>query len=204
MLTLAKVAVTGGLSCGKSSACHFFKEFGAYVVSADEIVHRLLSPNTNLGQKVIRLIGSEIVINHQIDRSQIAKKVFNQPELLQQLESLLHPAVRDEMEKLYQQFKEAKCESLFVAEIPLLYETGADRFFDVTIVVQADEKICQNRFKERTGHAQDEYEKRMSRQMNTTDKAKRADFVILNNGTLPDLRSAVEKIYKQLTLKTPK
>ncbi len=54
MLKLRKVAVTGGLSCGKSSVCRIFKEFGAYVVSADEIVHQLLSPETDLGQEVIR------------------------------------------------------------------------------------------------------------------------------------------------------
>lgn len=198
MLTLGKVAVTGGLSCGKSSACRFFKELGAYVVSADEIVHRLLSPNTNLGQKVISLIGPGIVVNDQIDRSQIAKKVFNHPELLQTLESLLHPAVRDEMEKLYKQFKEAKLAKLFVAEIPLLYETGSDRFFDVTVVVQADDKLCQERFKQKTGHSINEYEKRMARQMNPAEKVARAHYVINNNGSLSDLRNAVEKIYEQL------
>ena len=57
MLILRKVAITGGLSCGKSSVCRIFKELGAYVVSADKIVHQLLSPDTNLGQKVIKLIG---------------------------------------------------------------------------------------------------------------------------------------------------
>ena len=57
MLKLKKVAVTGGLSCGKSSVCRIFKELGAYVVSADKIVHQLLSPDANLGQKIVQLIG---------------------------------------------------------------------------------------------------------------------------------------------------
>ena len=79
MLRLRKVAVTGGLSCGKSSVCRIFKELGAYVVSADEIVHRLLSTKTNLGQQVISLLGKEIITNGKINRSTIAKKVFNDP-----------------------------------------------------------------------------------------------------------------------------
>lgn len=196
--SLIKVAVTGGLSCGKSSTCRIFKELGAYIVSADEIVHRLLSPKTTLGQKIISLLGPDIVINHQIDRSQIAKKVFNHPELLQALESLVHPAVREEMEKLYEEVKEARQADLFVAEIPLLFETGGDRFFDVTIVVQADDKSCQQRFQQLTGYSQQDYEKRMARQMKTSEKARRANYVINNNGTLSDLHNAVENIYKQL------
>lgn len=200
MLKLNKVAVTGGLSCGKSSACRFFKELGAYVVSADEIVHRLLnlSYNANLGQKIISLLGPDIVIDHQINRSQIAKKVFNHPELLQALENLLHPAVREEMEKLYQVVKKDRLAPLFVAEIPLLYETGAERFFDYTIVVQADESACKERFQKLTGYENAEYERRMARQMQTSEKARRADYVINNNGTLDDMRDAVGTIYKQL------
>ncbi len=57
MLKLKKVAVTGGLSCGKSLVCRILQELGAYVVSADNIVHQLLSSDTNLGQEVIKLLG---------------------------------------------------------------------------------------------------------------------------------------------------
>jgi len=198
MLDLVKVAVTGGLSCGKSTVCHMFKGLGAYIVSADEIVHQLLSPKSNHGQKIISLLGPEIVVNQQIDRSLIAKKVFNQPQLLTQLESILHPAVRDEIENRYQEVKEADLATLFVAEIPLLYETGSDHFFDYTITVSADEDICRERFKQATKQDSLEYERRMSRQMKTSKKSELADFVIHNNGSLEDLRSQVELVYKEI------
>ena len=120
---LRKIAITGGLSCGKSSVCRIFKELGAYVISADEVVHQLLSPTTNLGRQVISLLGADIVVDKQIDRSKIAKKVFKQPALLQSLENLLHPAVRDEIEKQYQQIANQPSPPLFVVEIPLLFET---------------------------------------------------------------------------------
>lgn len=198
MLNLTKIAVTGGLACGKSSACRFFKELGAYVVSADEIVHQQLSPTTSLGQKVIQLIGPDIVVNNQIDRSQIAKKVFNQPELLKALEALIHPAVRKEMEKHYQQVKASHSAPLFVAEIPLLYETGGESFFDYTVVVVAEKDLCQQRFQQATGYEKEEFDKRMARQLSTSEKARRADFIIVNNGTLEQMKESVSNIFHTL------
>lgn len=198
MLNLRKVAVTGGLSSGKSSVCRFFKELGAYVMSADEIVHQLLSPDTNLGQKVIHLIGSDILINHQIDRTKIAEKVFNQPELLKSLEELLHPAVREQIEKKYEEIRRDQSAPLFVAEIPLLFETGSVYSFDSVIAVVSDEKECKNRFQRSTGKNGQEFEKRAARQLSMEQKAQKADIVIHNNGSLEELKSIVKKIYTKL------
>lgn len=194
-----KVAVTGGLSCGKTTVCRFFKELGAYVVSADEIVHQQLSPDTTLGQKVIRLIGPEIVKNYQIDRSEIAKKVFDHPQLLHSLEDLLHPVVHDEMEKLYQDVCRTHLAPLFIAEIPLLFETGSDRFFDFTLTVFADPWICQRRFQAATGSGKEEYEKRMARQWTLFKKVRCADYLVFNNGNLNEMQHAVKDLFCRLT-----
>src|SRR5690348_8893921 len=129
MLDLKKVAVTGGLSSGKSTVCQIFRGLGSHVISADAIVHQLLSPNTSLGQEVIKLLGVEIVINKTIDRKSIANKVFNNPQLLHQLEKLLHPAVFNEMKKEYEKAKNFSA-PLFVAEVPLLFEAGQENWFD--------------------------------------------------------------------------
>lgn len=200
MLNLKKVAVTGGLSCGKSSVCRIFKELGAYVVSADEIVHRLLSPKTNVGQQVVQLIGSDIVTQDQIDRSKIAKKVFNNPELLNSLEQILHPVVSDEIEKLYQYVCQHEAPTLFLVEIPLLFESHSG-IYDYTIAVVADEKSCQERFMQSTGYGKEEYNKRMSRQLSPKEKARRADIVIDNNGSLEQLRSKIIEVHNKLVQK---
>lgn len=198
---VTKVAITGGISCGKSSVCGFFKELGAYVVSADEIVHTLLSPNTSLGQEVIRLIGPKIVVNYQIDRSQIAKKVFNHPKLLRSLERLLHPAVRTEVEKLYQHVNEVKLAPLFIVEIPLLFETGDNSFFDYTVAIIADPSICRQRFQLATGYGKEEYDKRMAQQLPTLEKARRADYIIFNNGNLVEMKNTVNDLFNKLIYK---
>lgn len=201
MLKLKKVAVTGGLSCGKSSVCRLFKELGAYVVNADEIVHQLLSPEAPIGQQVIKLIGPDIVVNRQIDRSKIAKKVFNDPKLLRSLEEILHPAVTDEIKKQYQQAQTQGSASLFVVEIPLLFETDLGQFngqYDATIAVIADPAVCRRRFQESTRYDKDEFNKRMARQLSPEEKARRADFVIRNDGSFEDLRQAVIATYNIL------
>lgn len=198
MLKLIKVAVTGCIACGKSSVCQFFKEYGAHVVSADEIVHQLLNPDTTVGQKVIALVGSEIVVNHQIDRSKIAQKVFNHPSLLHSLEAILHPAVMMEIKREYMAAK-ASPSILFVAEIPLLFEAGYEHFFDYVITVDADEKICLKRFKKRgVLYDASELKRREERLLNKQEKINRADFVIYNNGSLSDMRESVLTITKTI------
>lgn len=199
MLNLRKGAITGGISCGKSSVCRILKQLGAYVVSADEIVHRLMSPNTLLGQKIVALIGSDILVDNKIDRSQIAKKVFNQPELLKSLETLLHPAVREEIDKQYETCKKKQQHPLFIAEIPLLFETGDASGYDFTVAVIADEDICEERFINATTYDREEYRKRAKRQLSQLEKAIKADFVIHNDGSLDELQQSVTELYKKLT-----
>jgi dephospho-CoA kinase len=195
---LNKVAVTGGLSCGKSSVCHLFQELGCFVISADEIVHELLSTDMDIIQEVVKLLGRDIFINNQIDREIIAKKVFIQPHLLKSLENILHPAVQKEIKKQYKIEESRGKAPLFIAEIPLLFETGADSFFDFTVTVAADVEICKKRFIHNTLYDQSEFEKRQLRQLSVQEKIKKADYVIENNGTLIDLKHAVKNLYQRI------
>lgn len=212
MLGLAKIAVTGGISCGKSTVCDFFKEFGAHVESADDIVHQLLSsvrikagkfvgPQDHFGNKLIELLGQDVIIDDQLDRYQIAKKVFKNPKLLEALEKIIHPEVRLEINKRYQQVIQSEKAPLFVVEIPLLFESGMKHDFNYTVAVVADEKTCKERFLQHPSYDVAEYEKRSARQMNMNDKADLADFVIDNSGSLKELREAVKSLYNQLKTK---
>lgn len=202
MLNCVKVAVTGGLSSGKSSVCRLFMKLGAYVVSADEIVHHMLSPDTQIGQKVIKLIGPDIVVDQQLDRRKIAHKVFNDLKLLKSLEQLLHPEVQKQIENKYKEIRQKHSIPLFVAEIPLLFESNGAPDFDFIITVLADKAICQNRFTTHTNYTQEEFNKRSERQFDMQKKARHADFVIYNNGTFNDLKEAVQQIYEKLIPQT--
>lgn len=200
MLKLRKVAVTGGLSCGKSSLCRILKDLGAYVVSADRIVQQLLSSDTNLIQEIVRLLGPSVLLNQKLDRSRIATRVFDDLEILKALEALVHPEVYKELEKDYQnQLHLSTPPPLYVAEIPLLFESGGEKKYDFTVAVVAEEEICCRRFTLATGLDPSEYRKRMARQLPPSEKAKLADAIIMNNGSLEDLRRATSALYYQLT-----
>lgn len=193
---MKKVAITGGLSSGKSTVCRFLKDLGAYVVSADEIAHRLLSFDPRVKEKVVNLLGTDVLTHDQLNRQAIAKKVFSQPTQLESLENILHPLLFHEIESEYQAIKNAPNYNLFVAEIPLLYETKNEALFDAVVSVLAKEDLCQKRFnnlREKEGFAA-----RMLRQIPPEEKAKKADFVVLNNGHLEDLQEEVKKLAEQL------
>lgn len=199
MLKIKKTAVTGGLAAGKTTVCQIFEELGAYVVSADKIVHQLLSPGTAIGQQVVKLLGSDIISGQEFDRSKIAAKVFSQPDLLHTLEEIIHPAVFNEIERKYQQIVREKKHLLFVAEIPLLFEANGQRQFDAVISVMADKEHCKKRYVQQTQQPMDEFEKRMTRQMTPLEKASHAQYTIDNNGNLEQLKVQVKTIYSQLT-----
>ncbi len=193
MLKFKKIAITGGVASGKSSVCQFFRELGAYVVSADALAHELLSLETSLGQQILHQFGPQILQNGKIDRRILAQRVFRCPDELEKLEKLLHPAVLAQIDALYEQAKKEGAHALFVVEIPLLYEIHTESFYDAVVVVAADEALCRERF-QKNAFATDEYEQRMKRQWTPHEKAKRADYILINNGSLSDLRREVETL----------
>lgn len=173
------------------------QELGAYVVSADQIVHQLFSLKT-VTQQIISLLGDKVIINGEIDRKKVAEIVFQSSERLRALEALLHPIVREEIQKHYERAM-MKNYPLFVVEIPLLFETEATSFYDSIVAVFCDEKIAASRFIEKTGCTKQEYEHRMQRQLSPEKKAERADFIVNNNGTKEELKQSAITLYYKLT-----
>ncbi len=201
MLTLKKIAVTGGMACGKSTVCHFFKEYGAYVVSADEIVHCLLSPSTEIGKEILQFLGPGIITDHnQFDRDKIADNVFRNKNLLKTMESIIHPAVKKAIDHECQKIANQKKYKVFVAEIPLLFESEYNDFssdFNAIIAVISKDEISMKRFMKASGRGEETFYQRHALQMDPKIKAKRANYVINNDGSLEDLRFAVKELYEQ-------
>lgn len=184
MLKLKKIAITGSLGAGKTTVCTLFEQLGATYVSTDKIVHKLLSSTTKTSQKVIALLGNEIIIDGQINRDEIAKRVFDDRALLEQLEHIIHPEVLKELERKY-----LEANSLFIAEVPLLFEAGFETFFDTTIAVISDKK------RESTTTMT---KKRKARMLSKEELINRSDLVLENNSTKEELKTHVQTLYNQL------
>jgi dephospho-CoA kinase len=194
MLTLKKVAIIGTIGSGKSSVCKIFYQLGAYVVEADKIVHELLDKDRSLKQQLIAHFGPDILTNDRIDREKLAN-VFKDDKKLKILEDLVHPKVFEEIERRYQHAKKEQ-RSLFVVEIPLLFECNKEKDFDVIILVKTKPEILQKRLQE---HPIKNVSLRLKRLIPQEIKEKKADIVLENNESFDALEKNVQKLIKQLT-----
>lgn len=196
---MKRVAVTGTLASGKSAACKVLKKLGAYVVSADDIVHRLLSPKTLIGEQILHVFNASVLDPQgEFDRKVIADLAFNDPQQLEALEALIHPAVFQEIDDTYHHVNSTMLAPLFVAEVPLLYEAEQQDAFDVVLVIEASEDKRLKRF----GNP-GEFIRRSNRQLSSAAKTRRADYAIDNNGTLETLESQIKQFFSQITSRQP-
>lgn len=197
MLVLKKIAITGGIASGKTTACHILEKHGAYVLYSDEIIHQLFKEDPSTKSSALELLGPDILTKKEIDRKKVADIVFNDNEKLRALEKLLHPKLLKRIDEIYHQVSHDKTYNLFVVEIPLIQEIGKEKTFDLVVAVTAKEAIAKERFKEK-GFPEEMYNKRMQRQWNISKKKEHADHVIENNGTKQELEKHILRLIKEI------
>jgi dephospho-CoA kinase len=186
------VAITGGIGAGKSEALAAFARHGAATVSSDEIVHELLRSDPEIHAALAEHFGPEVVGPDGADRARIAEIVFNDPAQLEWLEELLHPRVAEQnLAWRAEQAARADPPALTVSEVPLLYESGADRRFDVVVVITAPEPVRRER-----RPVGDERERRL---LPVDEKVALADYTYVNDGTLEELDGFVADVVGKLT-----
>ena len=154
-------------------------------------MHRLLGEDPEVRDALVERFGEEVVGEHGTDRAAIARIVFDDPAELEWLERLLHPRVaaaqaawRDDLAR------SPEPPSVVVAEVPLLYEAGADERFDVVVVITASPEVRAAR--------RPVDDRREQRLIPDAEKAARADYVYENDGTLDDLEAFVSRVMENL------
>lgn len=201
------VGLTGGLATGASTVAQMFLELGAVVVDADEIVHQLEEPGTSVTKAIEERFGPEAVDTEgRVNRDWLGPRVFDDPEALRDLSSIVHPEVMAESRRRIREARRKRPEALIVYNAPLLIERGAYKRFRTVIVVYVDDATQLDRLMARDGLSRAQALKRLAAQMAPSVKRTYADIVIDNRGSVEETRAQVEHCYRKLldqTLSSP-
>lgn len=183
------VAVTGPYASGKSTFVRMLGSLGAETVSADGIVHDLLAGDAETISRVTERFGEGVLGEEGVDRRALGRRVFGDAVALSDLEEILHPLVRRETDRRIQ----SSDASVFVAEIPLLFEGGSSGTFDYTVAVTVPEERRREWAAER-GVEEEALRAIEARQLTGEEKARLADVVVENDGDLDRLREQAERL----------
>ncbi len=185
------IGLTGSIATGKSTVASMFMDLGIPVIDADRIAREVVEPGEEAYKKVVEAFGEEILLeDRSLNRPKLGRIVFSDEEKRNQLNSIVHPAIRKRMlEKRDAYLK--KGERCVVLDIPLLFESKLEHFVDKIIVVFVDENVQLKRLLDRNQLTKEEALQRIRSQMPVKDKLELADAAIDNNGT-------IEHSFKQL------
>ena len=186
------IALTGGISTGKSTVCNLFKLHGFLTIDADVIAHRLLDENSN---KIAAMFGEQYVQNGKVLRKELGKIIFSNEENKLKLEALLHPLIKEQIIKESKIFEEQN--KPYFVDIPLFFEKMSYPI-PKSLVIYTPKELQIQRLMKRDNIDENETKLKISNQMDIEEKRKLADMVIDNSQNLKHLQNEVERIIGEI------
>ncbi len=194
---MIRLGLTGSIGMGKSTVAGLFADEGVPVWDADAAVHNLYANSEPLKNELAAEFG-DILTDGAVDRVRLSASLRDHPHGFERLNALVHPLVIADR----QAFLERQTAGIVLADIPLLYETGAENALDYVVVVSAPEQVQKARVFARTGMTADKFAAIVARQMPDAEKRRRADFIIDTSKTLDECRREVRGILDKLRAST--
>jgi dephospho-CoA kinase len=189
-----RIGLTGGIASGKSTVARRFLELGIPVIDADEAARAVVAPGTPGLAAVFKRFGRGVVAgNGELDRRALRELVFRDPGSRRDLEAILHPLIRANME----QSADLAVGPYVVMAIPLLVEGGSRDRVDRILVVDVDESVQLQRVMARDGSTEEQARAILASQASRSARLAAADDVLLNSGTVADLRQAVDQLHER-------
>jgi dephospho-CoA kinase len=195
---MKRIALTGGIATGKSVVRAEFERLGVPTVDADVIAREAVAPGTPALAAILARFGSEILDDHHaLDRRKLGAIVFADVASRRDLERIVHPAVQAAI-NTWLVATEREGHRLAIAVIPLLYETGRERDFDlvITTACTADEQL--RRVMARDGLTELQARQRIAAQLSTEEKVRRANFAVWTDGTIDETKRQVLETLERL------
>jgi dephospho-CoA kinase len=193
---MVRVGLTGGIASGKSMVAEELAARGAVIIDADLLAREVVEPGTPALAAIIGRFGPKVVRDGQLDRARLAQIVFADPLARNDLERIVHPAVRARAAELERAAGDA---AVVVHVIPLLVETGQHQDFDLVVTVDADHETQIQRLILRNGFSRAEAESRIAAQASREDRKRAADVVLDNTGSLAQLREQIDALWAELS-----
>lgn len=192
------IGLTGGIASGKSVISSMLAERGAVVIDADRLGHQAYRAGTETFRRVVEAFGGDIVgADGEIDRTRLGPKVFGDPEARRRLENIVWPAIR-EMARARIEAERRRGAGVIVLEAAVLIEAAWQDLVDEVWVAEVSPELALERLAVRNGLTREQAEARLNAQLSNEERRRHADVVIENNGTLEDLRRAVEDAWAKL------
>ena len=193
-----RLGITGGIGSGKSLVCSILEKFGIPVYYADKEARRLMNSSVDLKRAIKDVFGEEIYPDGELDRQEMGRRIFGEPDLLNEINRMVHPVVREDFIKWSE-----SCENVpyVIEEAAILFESGAASEMDASVLIYAPKQLRIERVMARDGLSRSEVEKRINMQMDEEEKKRLADRVILNDEKkllLPQLVALHEDIKSRI------
>ena len=173
---MKKIAICGGIGSGKSTVCQMFAERGVAIYDSDSRAKSLMNESEALREALMAEFGAECYEGGELNRPYLAQRVFASAEQLEKLNSIVHPAVKDD----FLRWADEQSGDYVILESAILYESGFDALVDKVVAVLAPLPLRIERAMQRDGASREQIEARIKAQMSDDELMARADFAIVN------------------------
>ena len=189
---MKKIGITGGIGSGKSFVANIIEKMGYPVYYSDLRSKELTNTHPIIRQGLYDLVGENVYFEGELDKKILASAIFSNDEMRLMVNQLIHPIVRQDFED----WAKAQTSGLIFNEAAILFETGAYRNFDATVLIYAPIELRLKRVLKRDIITKEEVLARINNQMSDEEKLKMTPYAILNDGESPLLKQIEEVIEK--------
>ena len=193
------VGLTGGIACGKTEVGRLFQREGAAVLDADDVAHEVISKGRPAYRRIVDHFGRAILgTDGEVDRPALARRVFANDSERKALEAMVHPEVIETMRRWRDGVMSGG--GVAVGVVPLMYEVGLEGMWDVVVCVKASPEVVAERLRLK-GWKEEDAMARVRAQMPVEEKARRANYVVENNGSLDELAKKSRDVWARISRK---
>jgi len=187
------IGLTGGIGSGKTAASDYFHSLGVTIVDADVVARQVVEPHTQVWQEILQHFGSEVINDdNTLNRSWLRQIVFKTPEERQWLESVTHPAIRDE---IVLQLQQATSDYAMLVS-PLLFESDQNQLTQRNLLIDVPETIQMTRTCQRDNNSMEQVDAIIKAQMSRAERQQRADDIIVNDKDITHLQRACDEYHR--------